>query len=348
MQTWHPQTAAEVAEALRAASTAGTRVLPLGGHQHADRGNPCEIDAELWTTQLDTVVAYEPAEMIAVVGAGIRIRELRSVLAEGKQEWPVDAPPDATVGGVLAAGVSSPRRLRVGHVRDSLLEVEMATGDGRRIRAGARTVKQSTGYGLTRLVVGSLGTLGVLTQTALKVRPLPKARRSVIAAGDGLELGRRLLDAVALPAAVLAEPRRVLLRLEGWPEEVEAQTAAARAVAEVVAIEEDEEFPTPTFPDAPIVAEVAVPPSRVAALVEGREAWRALVGVGVVWIPLASDAELAQLRVRAAELGGIAPVMRGPGGLGDTAIPAPDVHRRLKSSFDPANILAPGRFWGGH
>ncbi|HEX6130766.1 MAG TPA: FAD-binding protein [Actinomycetota bacterium] len=347
METLHPHVAADVAEALRAASAAGTRVLPVGGRRHLDRGNPCAVDIELWTTQLDEVVAYEPAEMIAVVGAGLRVRDLQAALAEGGQEWPVDAPGDATVGGVIAAGASSPRRLRVGTVRDLILQVELATGDGRLVRAGARTVKQSTGYGIARAAVGSLGTLGVLTEVAIKVRPLPKVHRSVVATGPGLELGRRVLDAVPLPAAVVAEPEGVLLRLEGWPEEVEEQTAAARTVTEAVAVEEDEVFPTEPFPDAPIVAEVSLPPSRLPDLLDGRPAWRALLGVGTAWVPLASEDDLAELRARGAELGGIAPVIRGPGGLGDAPLPAIDVHRRLKDAFDPAGILAPGRFWAG-
>ena len=172
--TWisiHPHTKADVAEALREASAAGVRVLPVGGRRHMDRGNPTEVDAELWTTQLDQVVAYDPAEMLAVVEAGMRIGDLAAMLAAHGQEWPIDAPPDATVGGVIAAGVSSPRRLKVGLMRDTVAEMELVTGDGRLVRCGARTVKNVTGYDVHRLATGSLGTLGVIVQVALKVRP---------------------------------------------------------------------------------------------------------------------------------------------------------------------------------
>ena len=71
-------------------------VLPVGGRRHIDKGNPCDVDAELWTTLLDDRVAYDPAEMLCVVEAGMRIHDLRMILAEGGQEWPVDAPDDAT------------------------------------------------------------------------------------------------------------------------------------------------------------------------------------------------------------------------------------------------------------
>jgi glycolate oxidase FAD binding subunit len=344
IETVHPVTTVDVAEALRAASRRGVAVLPVGGRRHLDRGNPGPIDVELWTTQLDRVASYEPADMVAIVGGGMRVGELRRRLTAGGQEWPVDAPDDATVGGVIAVGASSPRRLRVGHVRDSVLRVELVTGDGRVVRAGAPTVKQSAGYGIARAVVGSLGTLGVITEVALKVRPLPRARRAVIATGDGLEVGARLSDAVPLPAAVLAEPDRVVLHLEGWPAEIEEQTEAARRVASIE-LDADETVPIEPFPDAPIVAEVAVPPSRLATVLRDRPRWRAAVGVGVAWVPVADAEDLAALRRAASEVGGIAPVVRGPGGLGPSPIAAPAIERRLKDAFDPAGILAPGRGW---
>jgi glycolate oxidase FAD binding subunit len=342
----HPHAKHDVVDALRSASLDGTRVLVVGGRAHLDKGEPCEVDAELWTTMLDELVAYDPAEMLAVVEAGMRVGDLRATLAEGGQEWPVDAPDEATVGGVIAAGASSPRRLRVGHVRDTVVQMELITGDGRTITSGARTVKNVTGFDVHRLATGSLGTLGVIVQVALKLRPLPQARRALVAEGDGVELGLRLLDGVPLPAAIVAEPDRVEVRLEGWAEEVDEQTAAARAVIAPIEVVDD---PSPLDPfdvDAPVIAEVAVAPSRLRELVEGLTGWRALLGVGAAWFALPDDGEaLAKVRRRAADAGGIAPVIRGPGGLGSGPVPAPDVQRRLKEAFDPAGILAPGHGW---
>jgi glycolate oxidase FAD binding subunit len=343
----HAVSKSDVARALRAASEAGRRVLVVGGRCHMDRGNPCEVDAELWTTQLDRVIAYDPAEMLAVVEAGIRLGELQRVLSAGGQEWPVDAPPHATVGGVIAAGVSSPRRLRVGHVRDTVVELELVTGDGRPIRSGARTVKNVTGYDVHRLVTGSLGTLGTIVQVALKVRPLPQARRTLVYTEGGLDLGRECLRAVPEAAAVLASPGRVEVRLEGWAAEVDELTRAARAIPVEPTVVEDASFPVRPVENAPVVVEAAVPPSAIDRLVDGLPEWTALIGVGLVWLRLAAgdDGALRTIRDRAAAVGGIAPVIRGPGGLGEVTLPAPEVHRRLKRSFDPAGILAPGRGW---
>jgi glycolate oxidase FAD binding subunit len=345
----HPVSAADVVEVMRSSSASGRRLLVVGGRRHIDKGNPSEVDAELWTTQLDGIVAYEPAEMICVVEAGVRVGTLESILAEGGQEWPSDAPDDATVGGVIAAAATSPRRLRVGAVRDTVLEVELVTGDGRLLRGGARTVKNVTGYDLPRLAAGSLGTLGVIVQVALKVRPLAKGARTLRApSGDGLALARRILDAVPVPAGVVAAPDGVEVRLEGWPAEVELMAASAARLARFADVDPGVRFPTHRPWDAaPVLVEAAVPPSRVAALISDVDAeWGTLAGVGIAWVGLPSSGDgLAALRARAAAFTGVAPVIRGRGGLGPGPAAA-EIHRRLRRAFDPAAILAPGRGWG--
>jgi glycolate oxidase FAD binding subunit len=348
MDLIEPGSKEEIREALRAASERGTRVSIVGGRTHADKGDPCEVDMELATSRLDRVVAYDPAEMLAVVEAGMRIGDLRRVLAEGGQEWPADAPDEATVGGTIATAPSSPRRLRMGPLRDTVVEMELVTGDGRLVRSGARTVKSVAGYDLHRLATGSLGTLGAIVQVAVKVRPLPKARRLLVAFPGGVAAGRALLDADPLPSSVAATPDRVEIALEGWPDEIEEQTAAARrATGDVEVLEAGGVLGSEAIA-APTVVEIAVPPSGLEAALDGGTDWRALMGVGIAWVGLADDGErLTELRGRVAEAGGIAPVIRGPGGLGDAPVPALEVHRRLKAAFDPARILAPGRFWGG-
>jgi glycolate oxidase FAD binding subunit len=342
-----PTSREAVRTALRDASTRRSPIAFVGGRTHAAKGNPVEVDRELSIAGLDRLVAFDPAEMLAVVEGGMRIRDLREVLAEGCQEWPADAPDDATVGGVVATAPASPRRLRFGPIRDSVVELELVTGDGRLVRSGARTVKSVQGYDVHRLATGSLGTLGAIVQVAVKVRPLPHARRVVFVEG-GIETGRRLLEAVPLPASIVAGAERVEVGLEGWPEEIEEQTATIVRVAEVAEIRDGSTPAGPEAIDAPVVVESALPPSRLDTVLEDERDYRALIGIGIAWVGLPQDGErLTALRRRVAEAGGIAPVIRGPGGLGDAPVAALDVHRRLKVAFDPANILAPGRFWGG-
>jgi glycolate oxidase FAD binding subunit len=347
MDLIHPETKIDVVNAMRRASNDGVRVLIVGGRRHLDKGNPSDVDTELWTTQLDRVISYEPAEMIAVVEAGIRVGALSDLLAEGGQEWPVDAPRDATVGGVIAAGMSSPRRSRVGHVRDTVVEMEVVTGDGRLVRSGARTVKNVTGYDVHKLLVGSLGTLGVIVQVALKLRPLPAAGRSVTLAG-GLDAGDAALDAVPNASSVISAPATTDVLLQGWPEEVADAEARLSSTAEILRARDADAFPVDEpWGDGRVVVEVAVPPSRLRDVVEPLGGgWHALVGVGIAWVGLSSaDGELSGLRARVSSLGGIAPVIRGPGGLGPSPVPAVEVQRRIRSAFDPASVLAPGRGW---
>src|SRR5262249_43357042 len=143
----------------------------------------------------------------------------------------------------------------------------------------------------------------------------PKIRRTLVTREGGIELAARLLEAVPLPAAVIAEHDRVLVRLEGWPEEVAEQARLANAIA-VMADADPSTWLEPAFPGAPIVARAAVVPSRLAGCVEGSERFRAVLGVGYAWIPCDDGAALERLRERVASLGGIAPAINGPGGLG--------------------------------
>ena len=117
----------------------------------------------------------------------------------------------------------------MGHVRDTVTEMELVTGDGRLIKSGARTVKNVTGYDVHRLATGSLGTLGVIVQVALKIRPLPEASASLASAEGGFDAARAIADAVPGAASIVARPRSVAVELEGWADEVAAMETAARA-----------------------------------------------------------------------------------------------------------------------
>ncbi len=161
-----------------ARASAGAATAIVGGRTHVDKGNPAEVDDELSMAGLDRVVAYDPEEMLAVVEAGIRVGALGGY-------WPTEGrsgrrtrPTRRRSGGVRGGGVL-PAPTRMGPLRDTVVELELVTGDGRLVRSGARTVKSVQGYDLHRLATGSLGSLGAIVQVAVKVRPLPKARRLV-------------------------------------------------------------------------------------------------------------------------------------------------------------------------
>jgi len=344
MDVLHPNSKTDVAQMLAALTSAGTPTLIVGGRQDMGRVRSRATGAELWTTQLDHVVAYDPAEMVAVVEAGMRIRDLTSLLAGGDQEWPVDAHPDATVGGVIATGVSGIRRLRTGLMRDTVVELELVTGDGRLIRSGARTVKNVTGFDVHRLATGAFGSLGAIVQVAIKVRPRPKVRQTLITSEGGIALADALLGAVPLPAAVIAEPDHIEVYLEGWPEEVDEQTEAARAVTAGFQIHQDRP-PTRVdelWPETPILAEVALTPSRMASVARGADRWRALAGVGLIWIPLTNPDALLAIRSLTETESGTTATVRGGGALPPDGEPgrAGSIASRLRGAFDPAGILS--------
>lgn len=353
MDTLTPGTEAELVDVLRAASADGRRLLPVGGRTHLDRGNPAEVDAELSVRRLSRLLRYDPAELVATVEAGMTCGELDAILAEHDQEWPVDADPAATIGGVVAAGASSPRRLRVGPVRDWILGIAFVTGDGRLIRGGAHTIKNVSGYDLPRLMTGSLGTLGVLASLDLRLRPRPLARRTVIATGT-VEQAAAVPSAVPLACGVLATPGSIEVRLEGWPEDVEVQSRSVASLLDGTRVLEDVAFPSRRpWLDEAVTVEAAVVPSALAELTRLIGApWGVLAGVGIMWAGLPSAGRpLEELRAMVSALGGVAPVVCGAGGLGPGG-PRPGseawaIQRRIKATFDPGGILAPGRFWSG-
>lgn len=150
-------------------------VAPVGGRTQWDVGGAVDPAAREVVAPVG-IVAYEPAEMVVRVGAGTTVAELSAALAEHGQMVPLDpSSPEATVGGVLAVGRSGLRRLRYGPVRDTLLEARFVSAEGRLVKAGGPVVKNVSGFDLCRLLVGSLGTIGVLAEVVLRVQPMPKA-----------------------------------------------------------------------------------------------------------------------------------------------------------------------------
>jgi glycolate oxidase FAD binding subunit len=271
------------------------------------------------------VVSHQPAEMIVRVGAGTTVASLSAELARGGQMVPLGLSAEdagsSTVGGVLAVGRSGIRRLRYGPVRDTVLEVTFVTGAGKLVKAGGPVVKNVTGYDLCRLLVGSLGTLGLVAEVVLRCYPIPTASRWFCADGgvDPFDVWPRLFR----PSAVLWDGTRTWVLLEGHPDDVEAEAAGVLGPAFV------EVESSPPVRRLGRLGRLSVPPGVLARLpgVGAGLGWLAEVGVGVVHsdrsAELAAALELPwppRLEPRLSEL-----------------------HRSLKQRFDPAGRLNPGR-----
>lgn len=176
-----PRTDAELAELLAGADQA---IFPIGGGTWLEQGcAPTQKGIAFDICHLSNVVDYPSEDMTITVGAGIRIGHLQRILAEKGQTLPIDARDHerATLGGLIATNASGPRRLGYGSLRDYVLGIDIIDANGIRIHGGGRVVKNVAGYDLMKLHTGAFGTLGVIIQASLKLKPLPQARAMLIA-----------------------------------------------------------------------------------------------------------------------------------------------------------------------
>lgn len=189
-----PDSVEALASALAVANEHGAAIVPWGGGQHMGLGNvPARYDIALRTSALDRVVEYEPADLTITVEAGMTMGALQATLAQHGQFLPIDAPLDATVGGVLAANVSGPSRHAYGLPRDWLIGCRVAHVDGSISKGGGRVVKNVAGYDMPKLYVGSIGTLGVIVEATFKLAPLPPAQETLVVQCDAIDAAAELV-----------------------------------------------------------------------------------------------------------------------------------------------------------
>ena len=196
-----PGSVDEVRAVVEIAAGAGIPIVPWGGGTAAAVGTPTpQPGIVLDLKRLGQLVEHEPGDLTATVEAGMTMAALQSAL-RARGQWLSLDPPDpeqATIGGVIAANASGPRRHLYGTARDLLIGVTVVTGDGVVVRGGGKVVKNVAGYDLPKLFVGSHGTLGVIVSVTVKLRPLPDDERLVAVVFD------RLKDAGAAARAVVA------------------------------------------------------------------------------------------------------------------------------------------------
>jgi glycolate oxidase FAD binding subunit len=161
--------------------------------------------------RLDRVLEHEPGDLTATVEAGITLDKLHTALGTHGQWFPLDppAPAEATLGGVLAANAAGPRRQGYGTARDLVIGMRVVAADGQLVRAGGKVVKNVAGYDLVKLYIGSLGTLGIIADATLKLRPRPESEGACWAAFPAL--GPAAAAALALAGAELGPVALVLL-----------------------------------------------------------------------------------------------------------------------------------------
>jgi glycolate oxidase FAD binding subunit len=341
-----PTSAAEAAAILRFASDHGLRVLFWGGGTHQSFGHPVEPDIVMATSQLARVVDWQPEDLTLVVEPGLPVVELQAMLEQREQTAVLpENSIGATVGGVVASGLSGWRRLRYGPTRDRVLEVELATGDGRVIRGGGRLVKNVTGYDLPRLATGSFGSLGLIVSVCLKIWPLT-VERAMLEVADPAAAMRLAYR----PHAIIETNDTATVFLAGTAAEIAAQAAliGGRLVS-------GHRWPAPLTGSWELV--VRVPAGEVRRFVDLVKArgwpFQAAHGTGEIRF-VATDGDkghLESIRRAAESTGGSLIVARAPGDAGFDPWGTPPgslgLQRRVKAAFDPKGVANPGRLPGG-
>ncbi len=204
-----PGSVEEVAAVLAACSQARAAVVPWGGGTSMGLGAvPAKVDVVLGLARLNHVIDHEPGDMTSTVQAGMVLQAYQALLGRHRQWLALDPPAAdrATIGGLLAANASGPRRLRYGTARDLLIGERMVHADGTITKGGAKVVKNVTGYDMNKLYVGSLGTLGVIVEATFRLYPLPPAERTWLGcfptADKARETIAKILDSPLVPSAL--------------------------------------------------------------------------------------------------------------------------------------------------
>lgn len=344
-----------LAEQVRAAGADGRRLTIRGAGSkaflgHAVEGDPLEAGAHRG------VIHYEPTELMLTARAGTPLAEVEALLAENGQMLACEPPVlagGATLGGAVAAGLSGPRRPFAGAVRDHVLGVRIVDGRGRVERFGGEVMKNVAGYDVSRLMVGALGTLGVLLDVSLKVLPRPEAERSVRLDLPAAELAARVESALRAGAPVTGAAHdgdHAWVRLGGAASAVDA--GADRLGGDAAHKTDfwrrlrDQELAF-FAPEDEALWRIALPPAAELPELAGTR----LVDWAGQQIWLRSRASADEVRAAADAAGGHATLFRRGPGAGDapvfTPLPAAlwGLHKRLKAAFDPGGILNPGRMY---
>lgn len=379
-----PAGAQELAALVGYCQQHGLSVAALGACRTLGCLRAAPVAVGIALSRMARVVAYEPDDLTVTVQPGITMAALDEVLASRRQYLPLDPPQPAqtTLGAVLATARTGPLRLSAGTPRDYVLGIEFVGHGGRLVRAGGRVVKNVAGYDIMKLMVGAYGSLGIISEVTLKIRPRPAAQALVLLSAPGAqelcELGFALHDRLPLlyldllsPRAELAEaPRQgygLIAGLGGNGAEIDAQLASVRELAPKARIWQDNEaarlyraLVNLALPKVSIELLVAVPPRLLPECLhsDGVE-FRAHLGSGVAQVALVGEgpsaiAAATRLRARVAQAGGHARVLQISRELRSQVpffdLPAPGamaLMARLKRAFDPAAIFNPGCFVGG-
>ncbi|MET0258563.1 MAG: FAD-binding protein [Methylobacterium sp.] len=394
MGSYAPASEQEAAAVVTDAVARAERLRLVGGGTKAGIGRPAQDEATLSADRISGVTLYEPAEMVVSARAGTPLAEVQALLAERGQMLPFEpmdhrglmgTTGEPTFGAVAACNNSGPRRINAGAARDSLIGVRFVNGRGQPIKSGGRVMKNVTGLDLVKLMAGSWGTLGLLTEVTFKVLPVQERvatlvfrglddARAVEALSAALGSPFELTGAAHLPAGLGENEARTLMRVEGFSKSIdyrlgelarllkrygapaivdgEACTTLWQGVRDVAPL---------TEPRDATIWRISTAPVRGVALAQAialtRDArWYYDWGGGLIWLATdaANDAGAEAVRAATRAHGGHATLVRAPDAV-RAAVPVfeplTDPLMRLtagiKAAHDPVGVFNPGRMYAG-
>ncbi len=351
----------DLIDRIRAANASRTALRIRGGGSKDFYGQV--LQGELLETRgWNGIISFEPTELVVTARCGTPLAELNAALAEQRQMLAFEPPafgPDATIGGVVAAGLSGPARAAVGSARDFVLGVSLVDADGQLKHFGGQVMKNVAGYDVSRLLCGSMGTLGLISQVSLKVLPLPAAQVTLSIQCDESDALAQLNAWAGQPLPIHASAWHdgmLRLRLAGAAAAVQAaqrrfetghdavEMSATDAAQFWTALREQQ---LPFFDGDTPLWRLSVPSTSAPLRLSGEQ----LIEWGGALRWLRSKAQATEIREIARKAGGSASLFRAGDksvGVFDTLSPIiATLNQRLKAQFDPNGIFNPGRMYPG-
>ena len=381
----YPRAQQQLAAVIATAYTNNWHVLPCGSGSKLSWGGLVKgVDIVVSTERINQLIEHAVGDLTVTVEPGMKFSDLQALLVKSRQFLALDptAPESATIGGIVATGDTGSLRQRYGSVRDQLLGITFVRADGQIAKAGGRVVKNVAGYDLMKLLTGSYGTLGFISQLTFRVYPLPEASGTVVLTGSAEAVSQAadilrgsvltpvqadLLSTKLVSSLGLGEGLGLIARFQSISESVKEQSNRVLEVGQKLGLDGaifadgdeanlwqrlQERIHT-TATESVITCKIGVLPTAAVEILTQVELGLIHIGSGLGLLQLEDKNQVLKVRDRTQASRGFLTILEAPVAVkeqidvwGYTGN-ALSLMRRIKEQFDSKNILSPGRFVGG-